>query len=164
VKPKNLTFSEYQEQISNQYKDDNAILALFDTSKYENKEGRLANVTFTIKDNYATEEGVTTSGSRLLKNFKPQYNSTVFQKLIDEGAVPLFKANLDELAMGGTGTTSGFGIVPNPIDRTKQVGGSSSGSAFLQAIDAVDFSIGSDTGDSVRKPAAYINRIGFKPS
>lgn len=129
-----------------------------------NKNPLLKNKTFALKDNFAIEDLPTTAGTLLLKNFKITYNSTVFEKLLKEGAKPIAKSNLDELAMGFSGLSSAYGYVLNPFDSNKIVGGSSSGSAYLVAKGELDFAIGSDTGDSVRKPAAYAGIVGFKPT
>ncbi|BDV02441.1 MAG: aspartyl/glutamyl-tRNA amidotransferase subunit A [Candidatus Hepatoplasma vulgare] len=130
----------------------------------KNKVQPLKNMTFALKDNFAVRNIPTTGGTKLLENFKITYNSTVYEKLIKAGAKPITKANLDELAMGFSGLTSGFGVVLNPYDGSKIIGGSSSGSAYLIANKEVDFSIGSDTGDSVRKPAWYVGITAFKPT
>lgn len=130
----------------------------------KNKEQPLKGMTFAIKDNFAVKNNITTGGTKILKNFKTTYNSTVYEKLIKSGAKPTVKTNLDELAMGFSGLTSGFDVVLNPYDQNKIIGGSSSGSAYLLANNEVDFSIGSDTGDSVRKPAWYVGITAFKPT
>ncbi len=146
-------------------KNNNSIISKIDFEKFDlNKDGKLSGVSFAIKDNFAVNDSITTSASKIMQNFKTNYNSTVFEKLINEGAVPLFKANLDELAMGGTGLTSNFGPVYNPFDKNYLVGGSSSGSNYLLSDGSVEFAIGSDTGDSVRKPAAWTGVVGFKPT
>ncbi len=124
----------------------------------------LAGVPFSIKDNFATKGEVTAAGCNLLKNFTPNYNSYVFEKLISLGAVPLAKTTLDELAMGGTGMHSNIGIVKNPLNKERISGGSSGGSAAMVGGGGVPFSIGSDTGDSVRRPASYCGIVGFKPT
>lgn len=139
----------------------NSVIEVF--NDLNNNVGHLSNTTFTLKDVFATEKGPTTSSSNILLGFNPHYNSTVFQKLIDSGSSIVAKVFCDELAMAGTGTYSRSGIITNPLDKKRMVGGSSSGSAST-FTNNIDFAIGSDTGDSVRLPASYIGKVGFKPS
>jgi len=128
------------------------------------RPGLLSGVPYSLKDNFSTAGILTTASSNILKDYIPIYNSTVYQKLLDAGAVLTSKATLDELAMGGTGTTGHTGAVSNPWDTSRLIGGSSAGSAVAVATGVVPFSIGSDTGDSVRKPAAFGGVVGFKPT
>lgn len=117
----------------------------------------------TIKDNYAIKGYETKASSLILESFDPGYDATIVQKLKEAGVNLVAKTHLDELSLGGTGAHSAYGIVKNPNDQTRYVGGSSSGSAATLTKD-ISFSIGSDTGDSVRLPASFVNRVGFKPS
>ena len=119
-----------------------------------------------IKDNFSTKDIPTTESSNMLKDYIPIYSSEVVTRLENEGAIVIGKSTMDELAMGGKGTNGHLGITYNPWDKTKThiVGGSSSGSAASVSNAIVPFSIGSDTGDSVRKPASYTGLVGFKPS
>lgn len=119
-----------------------------------------------IKDNFSTKGILTTGSSEILRDYVPVFNATVVQKLLDAHAVPIAKTTLDELAMGGTGTTGHKGITYNPYDpsHTRLVGGSSCGSAAMVSNAIVPFALGSDTGDSVRKPASYAGLVGFKPT
>lgn len=119
---------------------------------------------YVLKDNVSTKNILTTGGSAILKDYVPVYDATVYELLSSAGSILVGKANLDEFAMGGTGTFSAYGIVHNPYFYDNIVGGSSSGSAVAVAIDAVPFAIGNDTGDSVRKPASYVGVVGYKPS
>ncbi|WP_025755110.1 amidase family protein [Mycoplasmopsis cricetuli] len=139
----------------------NSLAELVSYNKIGN--GILNDAVFTLKDVYATSSGKTRSSSLILDNFEPSYNATVVEKLLAQGAVMVAKVNNDELALGGTGKHSAYGMIVNPKDPTRLVGGSSSGSAatFDQNI---SFAIGSDTGDSVRLPASYNGIVGFKPS
>ncbi|MFV0275520.1 MAG: amidase family protein [Bacilli bacterium] len=121
-------------------------------------------IPYALKDNFSTSGILTTASSNILKNYIPVYDSTVYKKLKDNGAVLIGKTILDELAMGGTGTTGHLGSVKNPWCEERLIGGSSAGSAAAVACGIVPFSIGSDTGDSVRKPAAYGGVVGFKPT
>lgn len=123
-------------------------------------------IPYVLKDNFSTKGIETTAGSDILKGYRPLYDATVVQKFQDVQAILIGKATLDELAMGGTGMTGHKGIQTNPYDPThsRQIGGSSSGSAVAVSAGIVPFSIGSDTGDSVRKPASYAGLVGFKPT
>ncbi|WP_406617319.1 amidase family protein [Mycoplasmopsis adleri] len=140
----------------------NCVASLYNKELKDGK-GVLDNAVFTIKENYATNDQVATSSSKILLNFKPHYNATAVQKLINAGALRVAKVYCDELALGGTGTYSAFGLVRNPFDKERLAGGSSSGSVAT-LTDNVSFALGSDTGDSVRLPASYNGKVGFKPS
>ncbi|MCT4469839.1 amidase family protein [Mycoplasma sp. HS2188] len=141
----------------------NAVAHVFEENFNKNTEGLLKNAVFTIKDVFATDNAKTTASSKLLANFQPGYNATSVQKLIDAGAIPVAKVYNDELALGGTGTFSAFGLIANPKDSQRLAGGSSSGSAAT-LTENISFALGSDTGDSVRLPASYNSIVGFKPS
>ncbi len=117
-----------------------------------------------IKDNISTEGVLTTGSSNILKDYVPFFDATVVSKLKEAGAINIGKTVLDELAMGGSGTTGHTGSVKNPWDTTRLIGGSSAGSAAVVASGIVPFAIGSDTGDSIRKPAAYGGIVGYKPT
>ncbi len=162
----NIDLASFRDETIEAKKANHSIIGGIDFSeiKIEAKGDRLKGIPFAIKDNFATKHQITSSASKIIREFTPNYNSTVLAKLMEEGAVPLFKANLDELAMGGTGLTSNYGPVYNPFDEGHLAGGSSSGSNYLVADGTVPFSIGSDTGDSVRKPAAWTGIVGFKPT
>ncbi|MBR2802455.1 MAG: aspartyl/glutamyl-tRNA amidotransferase subunit A [Erysipelotrichaceae bacterium] len=127
-------------------------------------EGKLQYMPIAIKDNFNVKGMVTTAASRILDNYVSQYDATVIEKLRAAGAVMVCKSNLDELAMGGTNLTSFAGAVHNPYDLERISGGSSGGSAVLVACGAVPAALGSDTGDSVRKPASFCGVVGVKPS
>lgn len=124
----------------------------------------LTDIPYALKDNFSTKGILTTASSNILKNYVPLYDSTVYKKLKESGAILMGKTVLDELAMGGTGTTGHTGITKNPWDTNRMIGGSSCGSAAAVALGIVPFALGSDTGDSVRKPAAYGGVVGFKPT
>lgn len=126
--------------------------------------GPLHLVPIALKDNYNLIDSTTTAGCRLLDNYVSIYDATVVQKLKKAGAIFVSKTNMDELAMGGTNLTSYYGPCNNPHDLKRISGGSSGGSAVLVASGAVPISLGSDTGDSVRKPASYNGVIGVKPT
>ncbi|MFV8474634.1 amidase family protein [Mycoplasma sp. Z631] len=141
----------------------NAVAYLYPEKSYQEKETTFNNVIATIKDVFATNDAPTRASSLILDNFQPFYNATVVQKLIDANARIIAKVNNDELALGGTGTYSAYGLVVNPRDPERFVGGSSSGSAATMTPN-IGFALGSDTGDSVRLPAAFNGLVGFKPS
>ena len=142
----------------------NSFVTIIDKLKYKERDSKLCRIPYALKDNFSTSGILTTASSNILKDYVPVYDATVYKKLKNAGAVLVGKTVLDELAMGGTGTTGHTGVVKNPWDKTRMIGGSSAGSAAAVALGIVPFSIGSDTGDSVRKPAAYGGLVGFKPT
>ena len=123
-------------------------------------------IPFVIKDNMSTKDVPTTASSNILKGYIPVFDAAVVEKLKNAKAVPIGKTTLDELAMGGTGTSGHLGVTHNPWDETKTrlVGGSSCGSAAATAAGIVPFALASDTGDSTRKPASLAGLVGFKPT
>lgn len=123
-------------------------------------------IPFVIKDNMSTKDVPTTASSNILNGYVPVFDATIVSKLKNAKAVPIGKTTLDELAMGGTGTSGHLGVTHNPYDKshTRLVGGSSCGSAAATAAGIVPFALASDTGDSTRKPASYAGLVGFKPT
>jgi len=141
------------------------ITPIFSADGYKFDENNLLScIPYSLKDNVTTEGIKTTGGSKFLSNYIPPFNATVYQILKDNGAILLSKDNLDEFGLGGTGTFSAYGIVHNPLDTNKITGGSSSGSAANVASGVSTFAIGSDTGDSVRRPASLCGIVGYKPT
>jgi aspartyl-tRNA(Asn)/glutamyl-tRNA(Gln) amidotransferase subunit A len=126
--------------------------------------GLLNGIPYTCKDLFQTKGLRTTGGSRVLADWLPDSDAAVIERLADAGAVLLGKANLHEFAYGATGENAIFGTPPNPWDPSRLAGGSSSGSAVAVAGGMAAFALGTDTGGSVRVPAALCGLVGFKPS
>lgn len=142
----------------------NLFETITDEYKKVDSDSILDGIPYVLKDNISTSGILTTASSNILNNYIPVYDATVYKKLKGAGATLVGKTVLDELAMGGTSTTGHTGAVKNPWDESRLIGGSSGGSCASVAAGVVPFAIGSDTGDSIRKPAAFGGVVGFKPT
>jgi aspartyl-tRNA(Asn)/glutamyl-tRNA(Gln) amidotransferase subunit A len=126
--------------------------------------GKLAGMVIGIKDNICYQDHVVTASSKMLERFVAPYSSTVVKRLLAEDAIIIGRLNCDEFAMGGSNETSYFGTVKNAADEERVAGGSSGGSAVAVQADMCLAALGTDTGGSVRQPAAFCGNIGFKPT
>ena len=143
----------------------NAFVTIIDDAKNDCKSDNiLCGIPFGVKDNYSTKGVLSTGSSNTLKDYVPFFDATAVENLKKCGAVMVAKTALDEFGMGGTGTTAHTGVIKNPWDKKRICGGSSAGSACSVAAGVYPFAFGSDTGDSIRKPAAYCGVVGYKPT
>lgn len=179
IKKKELSATEHLNaclQNIEKNKDLNAFIRVFKDSAQKKAQeidgrinngqptGALAGLVVAVKDNINIEGEYTTCASKILDPFKSPYNATVINKLQQADAIIIGKTNLDEFAMGSSNETSAYGAVKNPHDPNKVPGGSSGGSAVAVATSCADVALGSDTGGSIRQPAALTGTVGIKPS
>ena len=140
------------------------VTILDDATGGEVTDSLLSGIPYGVKDNYSTKGILSTGSSNTLKDYVPFFDATAIVNLNKAGAVKVNKTAMDEFGMGGTGTTGHTGTQLNPWDRTRICAGSSSGSAAAVATGVYPYALGSDTGDSIRKPAAYCGIVGYKPT
>ena len=143
----------------------NAFVTILDDARGGSvTDSILSGIPYGIKDNYSTRGILSTGSSNTLKDYVPFFTATAINNLEKNGAIAVNKTVMDEFGMGGTGTTGHTGIVRNPWDLSRMCAGSSAGSACAVASGVYPFATGSDTGDSIRKPAAYCGIVGYKPT
>lgn len=140
------------------------VTILDDASGTQVSEHLLSGIPYGVKDNYSTKGILSTGSSNTLKDYVPFFSATAIENLDKVGAVKVNKTSLDEFGMGGTGTTGHTGVQKNPWNTEYICGGSSSGSACAVAAGIYPYALGTDTGDSIRKPAAYCGIVGYKPT
>jgi aspartyl-tRNA(Asn)/glutamyl-tRNA(Gln) amidotransferase subunit A len=155
-------FDAYRERCAGE--DLGAFLWLAENAPEAAADAPLGGVPLAVKDLFCTEGVPSTSGSRILAGYEPPYTATAVERLTAAGAPMLGKTNMDEFAMGSSNENSGYGPVQNPWDRERVPGGSSGGSAAAVAAGLAPWAIGTDTGGSIRQPAALCGIVGLKPT
>lgn len=140
------------------------VTILDDVKETEVTDNLLSGIPYSAKDLYSTKDILSTGSSNTLKDYVPFFSATAITNLEKSNAVLASKSVCDEFGMGGTGTTGHTGIVKNPWDKERMCAGSSAGSACCVAAGVYPYALGTDTGDSIRKPAAYCGIVGYKPT
>lgn len=169
-----LELSEAVLKVANESKDLNAYLEIFDDVRAQaetaqkmidsGKATMLTGIPFAMKDNILIKGRIASASSKMLENYTATYDAFVTKKLRSAGAVFIGRTNMDEFAMGGSTENSAFGVTKNPHDKTRVPGGSSGGSASALSAGACLGALGTDTGGSIRQPAAFCGVVGLKPT
>lgn len=157
----------YRQRIEEHNPKLNAILELFESDTKDetaSPDAPLYGIPYVLKDNISQQGKITSAASKILKNYKAPFDATVHHRLQKAGGVSIGRANMDEFAMSASGECSAFGPTSNPWDETRTPGGSSSGPAAAVAAGLVPFALGTETGGSVRQPAAFCGLVGSYPT